>query len=75
MSLQRGHNHAPLAIARVIDNVCWAGQDIRVYNEVIITPPYKLSQYYAIARVIDDVCWAGQNIRVYNEVIITPPYK
>ena len=31
-----------LAIARVIDDVSWAGQNIRVYNEVIITPPYKV---------------------------------
>ncbi|KAH9635894.1 hypothetical protein HF086_002454 [Spodoptera exigua] len=30
-----------MAIARVIDDVSWAGQNIRVYNEVIITPPYK----------------------------------
>ncbi|CAB3252223.1 unnamed protein product [Arctia plantaginis] len=31
-----------MAIARVIDDVSWAGQNIRVYNEVIITPPYKV---------------------------------
>lgn len=32
-----------LAIARVIDDVSWAGQNIRVYNgQVIITPPYKV---------------------------------
>lgn len=31
-----------MAIARVIDDVTWAGQNIRVYKEVIITPPYKV---------------------------------
>ncbi|KAI8431778.1 hypothetical protein MSG28_016203 [Choristoneura fumiferana] len=31
-----------LAIARVIEDVSWAGQNIRVYNEVTISPPYKV---------------------------------
>ncbi|XP_004922171.1 protein LSM12 homolog A [Bombyx mandarina] len=35
-----------MAIARVIDDVSWAGQSIRVYNnkihQVMITPPYKV---------------------------------
>lgn len=31
-----------MAIARVIDNVSWDGQNINVYNDVIITPPYKV---------------------------------
>ncbi|XP_013193846.1 protein LSM12-like [Amyelois transitella] len=31
-----------LAITRVIDDVTWVGQNIRVYNEVTITPPYKV---------------------------------
>ncbi|XP_059047303.1 LSM12 homolog A [Achroia grisella] len=31
-----------LAISRVIDDVVWVGQNIRVYNEVTIVPPYKV---------------------------------
>ncbi|GBP95637.1 Protein LSM12 homolog [Eumeta japonica] len=54
-----------LALARVIKDVSWSGQNIRVYNEVTITPPYKVenvtgdpeSQSYSYIRKFVEHHW------------------
>ncbi|CAH4033266.1 LSM12 homolog A-like [Pieris brassicae] len=60
-----------MAIARVIEDVSWSGQSIRVYNQVTITPPYKVdnvigetdSKSYNYIRKFVERHWREQQAR------------
>ncbi|XP_022114112.1 protein LSM12 homolog [Pieris rapae] len=65
-----------MAIARVIEDVSWSGQSIRVYNQVTITPPYKVdnvigetdSKSYNYIRKFVERHWREQQARTDSTV-------